>query len=143
MGVRNYDPKGIVLVFAGIPITGYAQGTFISVEQNEDAFILTVGSDGEGCRSKTNNRSARVTVTLQQSSQANDALSAIHNVDLNSPLGDGIGPLLLKDISGTTIIAAEKAWIVRFPTSTYARDPETREWIFETDYAVQSLGGNL
>lgn len=143
MSVKNYDPATVIAVFAGIPLQGFADGTFISVEQNEDSFSLTVGADGEGCRSKTNNQSARITLTLLQSSLTNDALSAIHNVDLNSPLGDGIGPFLLKDLSGTTLLAAEKAWIVRFPASTYSRDPESREWIFETDLLVQNVGGNL
>jgi len=143
MGVRNYDPKGIIAIFSGIPIQGFAAGTFLSVEQNEDSFALTVGADGEGCRSKTNNRSAKATFTLMQSSLTNDLLSALHNVDLNSPLGDGIGPLLIKDISGTTLIAAEKAWIVRQANSTYSRDPESREWVIETDYAVVNVGGNL
>lgn len=143
MGVKNYDPKGIIAIFAGIPISGFAPGTFLNVEQNEDAFALTVGADGEGCRSKTNDRSARATFTLQQSSAVNDLLSALHNIDLNSPLGDGIAPLPIKDLSGTTLIAAEKAWIVRQPASTFSRDPETREWIIETDFAVISTGGAL
>jgi hypothetical protein len=143
MGVKNYDPAANVLVFAGIPISGFADGTYVSVEQNEDSYALTVGADGEGCRSKTNNRSARVTVTLMQSSLSNDLLSALHNVDLASPAGDGIGPFLMKDLTGTTVMAAEKAWLVRFPTSSYARDPETREWIIETDHMIQNVGGNL
>lgn len=143
MGVKNYDPAGMVIVFAGIPITGFADGTYVSVEQNEDSYSLVVGADGEGCRSKTNNRSGRITLTLLQSSAVNDLLSALHNVDINSPLGDGIGPFLMKDITGTTVVAAEKAWIVRQATSTYSRDPESREWIIESDYLVQNVGGNL
>ena len=143
MGVKNYDPAGMVIVFNQIPISGFADGTYVSVEQNEDSYSLVVGADGEGCRSKTNNRSARITLTLLQSSAVNDLLSALHNVDINSPLGDGIGPFLMKDLTGTTVLAAEKAWLVRHATSTYARDPESREWIIETDNLIQNVGGNL
>jgi hypothetical protein len=143
MGVRNYDPKSVVAVFAGIPISGYAKGTFINISFNEDAFNLTVGADGEGCRAKTNNESAVIEFTLMQSSSVNDLLSAIHNLDKTSPGGDGIGPFLLKDLFGTTIIAAEKAWIRKMADAGYANEPTDRVWTVETDFAVVNLGGNL
>jgi hypothetical protein len=143
MGVRNFDAKSIIQVFAGIPISGYAKGTFVSIEFNEDAFNLTIGADGEGCRAKSNNESAQITFTLMQSSAVNDLLSAIHNLDKTSPGGDGIGPYLLKDLFGTTIIAAEKAWIKKMATAAYGTEPSDREWVLETDFAIVNLGGNL
>ena len=142
MGVSTYDPAQVAVVFAGIPISGYADGTFLSVEQNEDSFALQVGTDGEACRSKSNNRSGRVTFTLGQWSEANDLLSALHNLDINTPNGDGIGPLLVKDNSGRSIFSAEKAWIVKPPAAGYGREAESREWVVETDNLVQFHGGN-
>jgi hypothetical protein len=114
----------------------------VSVEQNEDSFSLAVGTDGDACRAKTNNRSARITLTLLQSSLSNDLLSAVHNLDILSPNGDGIGPFLMKDNSGRSLFAAEKAWIVKPPTSAFAREAESREWVIETDNLVQQVGGN-
>lgn len=143
MTLRTYDPAAVSVIFAGIPISGYADGTFVSVEQSEDSFALTVGTDGDACRSKTNNRSARVTLTLLQSSQVNDLLSAVHNLDRLSPNGDGIAPFLMKDNTGTTICAAEKAYIVKPATVSYGREVESREWVIETDAMVFHVGGNL
>ena len=57
MAVSTYNPDEVAIVFAGIPISGFADGTFLSVEQNEDSFTMQVGTDGEACRSKSNNRS--------------------------------------------------------------------------------------
>lgn len=142
MPLRTYDPSQVTIVFAGIPISGFADGTFLSVEQNEDSFTLQIGTDGEGTRSKTNNRSGRVTLTLMQSSMANDLLASMHSVDLLSPSGDGIGPLLIKDISGRSMFAAEKAWIVRAPTGEFGREATSRDWVIETDHLIQSHGGN-
>lgn len=143
MTVKNYDPKSITQVFAGIPITGYAKGTFVSIEFNEDAFALTVGADGEGCRSRTNNRSAKITFTLMQSSPSNDLLSAMHNLDQMSPGGDGIGPYLLKDLLGTSIAMAETAWITKMATLEYGPEPGDRSWVLETDSMLATVGGNL
>lgn len=137
-----YDPASVVLVFSGIPVSGYADGTFVSVDFNEDAFTLQVGTDGEACRSKSNNRSGRVTFTLGQWSMSNDLLSAVANLDLSTPNGDGIGPLLVKDFTGRSLYAAEKAWIVKMPTAEFGREATSREWIIETDFLVAFCGGN-
>ncbi len=142
MSLKTYDPNDVSLVAFGIPITGFADGTFISIEYNEDDFSLQVGTDGDACRSKSSNRSARMTITLGQWSLANDLLSAVHAADILTPSGDGIGPFLMKDNSGTTLAAAEKCWIAKLPTQTYGREAESREWVLETAALVSHVGGN-
>ncbi len=142
MTLYTFDAKSVGVIFGGAPLSGFADGTFVSIEQNEDSFSLQVGTDGDACRSKSNNQSARVTVTLQQSSASNDVLSALFNTDILSPSGDGIFPLMVKDNTGRSILAAEKAWIVKPPTSTFAREAENREWVFETDAMIHNVGGN-
>lgn len=140
--LKVYDPKAVAMVFAGIPISGLAEGTFLSVEQNEDDFSLVVGADGEACRAKSNNRSGRVTFTLLQSSESNALLSAVRLADIGSPNGDGIAPLLIKDNNGFTIVEAQKAWITRSPAAEFAREVTSREWVIETDNLVSFHGGN-
>lgn len=142
MSLKTYDPNDVSVVAFGIPITGYADGTFVSVEFNEDSFSLTVGTDGDACRAKTSNKSARMTITLLQSSLANDLLSAVHALDILTPSGDGIGPFLMKDNSGRTLFAAEKCWITKMPTTTFSREAESREWVLETDAMIAFAGGN-
>jgi len=115
----------------------------VTVEQNEDSFVLSVGVDGEGTRAKSNNRSGTVTVVLAQSSASNALLSAVHNLDINTPNGDGIGPLLIADRSGTSLYEAENAWTRKPPAAEFGRDgAATREWVFETENLVQLHGGN-
>lgn len=141
MALTNYDPAQVSVIFAGIPISGFADGTFVSIDQNEDSFALTIGSDGEGVRARSNNDSGRVTITLLQSSESNDLLSAAHNADKGT--GNGVAPLLIKDNTGRTIIEANTAWIVRSPAQEFAREASSREWIIETNKLNQFVGGNL
>lgn len=140
--LKVYDPKAVSMVFAGILIGGYSDGTFVKIAANNDSFALLVGADGDATRSKTNDRSGRITFTLQQSSLSNDLLSAAHAADVLTSNGDGIGPLLIKDNSGRTLVTAEKAWIVKQPDADFAREVSMREWIIETDNLVAFLGGN-
>ena len=136
------DPKEVVISFGPILLSGYADGTFVSVERNEDSFSLTVGSDGEAARSKSNNKSGRVTVTLLQSSLSTDLLSAQAVLDERSPSGDGVAPLLVKDNNGRGLYTAETAWIVKPATASHARETENREWVIETNELLMLVGGN-
>jgi hypothetical protein len=139
--LATYNPAEVTIVFAGIPISGFAEGTFVSVERNEDSYAMQVGADGNATRAKSNNRSGRVTLTLIQSSVSNDALSAQAKLDeLND--GDGIGPLLIKDLSGRTVIQAEQAWIVKPATVEYGREASEREWVIESDALDMDVAGN-
>ncbi len=139
--IRNYDSKLVAVIFGG-PITGFADGTFVTVEYNEDAFTLQMGADGiNNTRSKTNNSSGKVTVTLSQSSPSNAVLSAFHKADKLAPFGAGVKPLTVKDISGTSLHFAPTAWIVKAATSEYAKEAGSREWVFETDALDSFVGG--
>lgn len=142
MALRVYDPKQVVIAFGAIPVSGFADGTFLNVEQNEDAFSLQVGTDGEACRSRSNNNSARITFTLMQSSLSNDLLSAQHELDKALPLGAGAVPLLIKDLSGRSLFTCQKAWIVRYPSAEFGREATGREWVIETDALIAVHGGN-
>ena len=143
MAVKTYDPNNILMIFGAISIDGgLADGTFVTVEYNEDAFTLMMGSDGNGARAKSNNNSGRATFTVLQTSEVNQLLSAQHNIDKLSPSGDGIAPLLIKDKEGATLVAAGTAWIVKSANSEYAKEVSTREWIIETDNLDMLVGGN-
>jgi len=142
MSLGVYDPADVLFVFAGIPISGYADGTFVTAERNNDSFNLNVGSNGDATRAKSNDKSGVVTFTLIQSSASNAALSAILAIDENTPSGDGIGPILIKDGQGDTLIAAETAWLRKPANVTYAREAETREWVLETDNLQMFVGGS-
>ncbi len=141
--LKTYGGDEVSVVFAGIPITGgLADGDFLTIESDEDAFSLQIGTDGEGTRSKTNNRAATITLSLMQTADANDLLSAQHNLDLNSPGGAGVGPLFVKDNSGRSLYVAEKAWIQKAPTVTFGRDAGPREWVIRTHSLVRGDAGN-
>jgi ribonuclease HI len=121
-------------------MTGFADGSFETVARNTDAFALYVGTDGEGTRAKSNNKSGKVTITLAQSSDSNAILSGIAALDELS--NNGIVPLLIKDNSGLSLYAAETAWIVKQPDSEFGREIGSREWILETDSLAMFTAGN-
>lgn len=140
MAAKTYDPSQVAIIVGGFQVTGFADGTFLTVERNADNFALYIGTDGEGTRAKSNNKSGRMTFTLAQSSDANAFLSALVTADELS--NSGIVPVLVKDNSGSSLYSAETAWIVKHPAAEFGREIGTREWILETDNLAVFTGGN-
>lgn len=141
--MKVYDPDQCVIIFAGIHITGWADGEFISIESSSEAFKSVVGTDGKDVtRSKTNDRRGKVTFKLMQSSDVNLQLSALHNLDLNQPGGAGVGPFQMKDLQGTSIYFGAESWIVKAPNAPFDREAKSREWELEVAELVRVDGGN-
>lgn len=137
--MKTYDPAECLLSFDGVPISGYADDTFLELEANDDSFTLQKGADGEGTRSRSRNRSMRLTVTLMQGSASNDYLSGRLAADLLS--GAGAGALQFKELNGTTVVNAAEAWVMRTPTISRAKESGTVQWVFEMDAASAFVGG--
>jgi hypothetical protein len=142
VALKVYDPKGVLIIFAGVPISGKGETQFLSVETNQPTWAMSVGVSGEAARARSNDRSGRVTITLIQSSIVNDVLSALANVDANTPGGDGVGPLLIKDLSGRTLVSAAHAWIVKPADVGFAVEASERQWVIETPELQIFVGGN-
>jgi hypothetical protein len=139
--LANYNPRDVIITFGPWIITGYAEGSFVTVERQEDTWSLKVGADGDSTRVKNNNRSGHVKLTLTQVSPANDYLAASAVADeLN---GSGVQPVLVKDRNGTTLCAAGKCWVKKPASVQFGKDASDREWTLETNDLVIFPGGVL
>ena len=94
--VNTYDPKKVIITFGGVPITGFADGTFVQIDPNAEMWTKKVGADGEVTRSQSNDNTHTVQITLQQSSASNDYLSTCMNADKLT--GMGMLPLSITDL---------------------------------------------
>lgn len=137
--VRQYDPKKVIITFGGAIMSGFADGTFLTVTRREDAWSLQIGTDGEGTRSKSNNRSGSFELVLMQSSSSNDVLSALAEAD--ELTNAGVFPALVKDVNGSSLYSAETAWIVKIADSEFGRDAGPRTWKIETNELIVFVGG--
>jgi hypothetical protein len=141
MSVRTYDAAQVVLTVNGVAIGGYADGTFISVEREEQSFTKVVGADGTTSRAKSNNRSGSLTVTLKQTSPSNDVLSALLQQD--ELTNDAVVPVLIKDNSGESRLFSATGWVQGLPTVEYAKEISNREWILDLADIEFAVAGNV
>ena len=128
--VTTYDPKKVIITFGGVPISGFAAGTFLNVTASSERFTKVVGADGEVSRSKSADETHEVTITLKQSSLSNQYLSGIETIDKLTSAG--ILPLTITDLNGGTLKFWPQAWISTDPELGYAAEQTDREWTFHT-----------
>jgi hypothetical protein len=139
--MSTYDPTRVVVTFQGQQIIGFAEGTFVTAEFDEDSFTKAVGSDGRVIRSRNPNTSGSVTVTLMADSPSNDILSAAARQDRT--LGTGFGALSITDANGTTLVTAPSAWVRKLPAATFGKEASdaNREWVFDVASMDVHIGG--
>jgi hypothetical protein len=142
MALKHYDADQVSLIVAGIPISGFADGEFLTLEMASDMFSDVVGTDGEVTRSKSNDRRATCTIKLMQSSDSNDLLSALANTDSAAPNGAGVGAFMLKDRNGRMLHAAAACWVQREPDMSLDRAATSREWVIRIASLKRFDGGN-
>lgn len=118
---------------------GRGPDTFCKVERNEDSFKRKAGADGEQVRSRSLDRSGKITMTLMQTSAINARLQAAMLADEASPNGVGIFPLMVKDYGGNTLWVAPETWIVKPAAHEMAAEAGTREWVFECSNLMPPL----
>lgn len=142
MSVKNYDPNNVKITIAGFPIDrGLADGTFVTVAREADAFTDQAGSDGQVVRIKSNDNRATITITLMQSSEVNGFLSALHNSDRNDPDGQGVGSFQLQDLNGDSSIRSATCWVQKMAEYEAAREPTDRVWTLRCGDLRDFIGG--
>lgn len=142
--METYDPKLYTAVVAAIPVdaAGYADGEFIKVERDTDAFTDVAGTGGGVARAKQHDRRATVTLTLLQTSPMNAVLSTLAKLDYETDGGAGVGPFLLKDRGGLSVFAGSSCWVSRMPDVTLEKNVSARQWKIRVASLEQFEGGN-
>lgn len=127
--VRTYSPDRIKIIVGAAVLTGHADGTFVTIEPMTDGVASEAGADGEVARAMSLDRRHTITYTAQQTSRANDILSALYHADQLSG-GDGAVPITVTDLRGTTVFVGT-GWVRKLATATYSKGLESKEWPIE------------
>lgn len=139
--VLTYNPKKNIIIYGAKQLTGFAEDDMITIKPLGDGMQIFSGADGEVGRSIDPNSTYEVTVSLATSSKSNDYLSNCFNKDRKT--GNNMLPLIIKDLSGSTLFFAKQAWIKNFPESKRGRKISNQDWTFNTGQVDEPIiGGN-
>lgn len=141
MPVRTYDPKKVKVIVGGVPMSGFADGTFMTVARENDSFTKVSGADGIVSRAKSNDKSGSATLTLAQTSPSNDVLTGFSQADELS--NNGVVPVLVQDFSGRSTYVSAFGWVRKPPDGEFGKEITNREWIIDLADLDVFTGGNL
>lgn len=134
--IKTYNPKEVVVACGTHIVSGYADDRFISIEPNGDGITKKVGCDGEIARSISPDNTYKVKITLLQNSDSNSFFSNI--ADYDRATGNGLFPVLIKDLRGGLLFATEAAWVIKKSPATRGKETNNREWEIDTASAVMT-----
>lgn len=131
--VKTYNPKEIIASFGSHMVSGYAEDSFITIDPNGDTVTKKVGVDGEIVRSISTDKTYIVKISLMQTSKTNTFLQEKLQQDRDT--GDGVFPVLIKNLKGGLLFEAECAWSKGTPSRSFGKEAGTREWEIHTGEA--------
>lgn len=137
----TYVPESVNCLVAGfIPIEGFVDGTFITVDKDEMPYSSVRMPDGTIARKYNNSQTYTITITLHNGSETNNLLTKLWQVDEITQRGKF--PLLIKDQSGSDLLFSTESWIEGIPSLTKSNAIDARVWVIKSAYAVINIGGN-
>ena len=137
----SYIPESVNCLIGGIiPIEGFVDGTFISVDKDEMPYSSIRMPDGTVARKKNTSQTYTITITLHNGAETNNLLTKMWQIDELTDRGKF--PLLIKDQSGSDLLFSTESWIEGIPSMTKSNAIESRVWVIESAYAVINIGGN-
>lgn len=139
MSFYTYDPKSVLVSVHGKNIQGFSEDAMVEITPLAAVFESVVGADGEVTRVRSHDARVTVKVSLMQSSEGNRILGAILKQDMESANGASIGTVQIEDTQGRTLVSGAEGWVKGYPTQTFGKKVNTREWELEIAHAVVDL----
>lgn len=132
--VKTYNPKEVTIACGNHIVTGIADDSFVSIEANGDGITKKIGCDGEIARAVSPDNTYKVKISLLQTSDSNTFFSNMFDVDRET--GEGLFPVLIKDLKGGLVFSTEAAWVIKRSAVTRGKDTNNREWEIDTGDAT-------
>ena len=139
--IFNYCPESVNCLIGGIiPVEGFVDGTFISVDKDEMPYSSIRMPDGTVARKKNTSQTYTITITLHNGAETNNLLTKMWQIDELTDRGKF--PLLIKDQSGSDLLFSTESWIEGIPSMTKSNAIDSRVWVIKSAYAIINIGGN-
>lgn len=136
----TYIPSEVNVLLAGIPVEGFVDGTFLTVDKDVMPYRTRTTADGRTSRLYSNSQSYTLTLTVHTGSSANTFLTKLWQFDEISQRGKF--PVLVKDGSGSDLLFSLTSWIDGLPTMSKSNSIDTRTWRIKCASSTINFGSN-
>jgi len=132
--VKTYAAREVTISCGIHLVTGLADDSFVSIEPGGDGITMKHGCDGEIARAVSPNNTYIIKITLLQTSDSNSFFQNQFNMDEKT--GEGMFPILVKDLKGGLLCQADQAWVTKPASRTRGKDTNNNEWDIQTGEAT-------
>jgi hypothetical protein len=146
--LSTFAPADVTIVISqsssGIAhiISGYSQDSIVQVERSAETYTMYTGADNTSTRIYNANKSAKLSISLQQTSASNDILTQLYLNDAATRNSTGLFSIQVKDNSGRSNYFSDDAYIAVVPNSNFANSMQVRDWIIQAHNLDSIIGGN-
>lgn len=127
--IRTYAPQEVKIAWGGFPLTGFADGEFVTITPNSDLTDEVVGAQGDVALTKIANWTGMVTITLLQNADCNIYLSNLYAGQQRAK--DIIREnMTIVDPSGSTLYECRDAHMKTAAPVTLADGQNAKQWVF-------------
>lgn len=139
----TWDASQFNVILGVLPVTGLSDGDSVVARRNETLYNSRAGMKGSVARARNTDKRGQIELHILQTSAANDAISAMTNLDSLTVDGKAVFPITLVDLSGRTVISAGQAWLMQIGDVTFSTNQVAeRVYTFECADLKMQLGGN-
>ena len=128
---KTFNPKLVTVMYGGMVITGFAEGSMVKCEKNEDNVTPHVGVLGEVSRAINADNTGKITISLAGTSPFIGILArkAAANV---------IEPISVVDMNDNGVnVGGSEAWIIKAPPINLGKEIEDVDIeFFVADYTA-------
>jgi len=165
MAVSTYSPSDVSVIYGLKHISGFMEGSFVSIKRETPIFNHVRSMDGHCAISVQKYSTYTITLTLAQTSSSNQFLHSLQKtmmksltkLDSTSPFSglsslSGIKttvsniisklPFIIKDGSGNSVFFGTDVWLSEEPEVVYSAGMEGRTWTIKCLNASSSIAGN-
>jgi hypothetical protein len=141
MALNIYSPADVLVLIGGVfPLSGYVDGTFLEISKDIAPYRSRRTPDGTTARLYVNDRNYTIRFILAQSSDSNDKLTKLQQIDEITQ--KGLFPVLIKDKQGSSLLFSPTAWIEEIPSQSFGTGIEPRTWQIKATSCANYVGGN-
>lgn len=139
--MRQYSIDHVELDWEGLDLKeGLAAGSTITEARTAPSWSMKTSANGEGIRTFNPDRSATISVLMNQESKTHQQLRQLAQDDRDNR--NVVGPMVLKDTTSGEQLTYHNAFIVTDPDEVRATESSDFTWVFMCDRITKTVAIN-
>lgn len=138
----TYRPSSVKASVVGVPVEGFVNGTFLTIEKQDMTFTSRKAPDGTVAVFVDGKPTYNISFFLQSTSASNTWLHLMFKLFMSYGVSFKM-PVMISDASGSTSFFGTDCYFETEPNTSFSDTVETVEWRIVCHDGAYTKGGNI